>query len=179
MVRFIQPIRQDLFFTEYFSSRMAKWNSAKSDRILKKGGFDFGAIHIVSLIRNTSPQKFTRIEVIASLNFKGEVTDKDIVKIVKHIVKKMRQKRVRIKDQYGEKGLLRHPRFITLRIFTVEKRLRGLVSLWTNQEVALIAEWSINWNLYKPFYTRDQVHYADRNLRIKLNTHLMKNIPEP
>jgi hypothetical protein len=124
-------------------------------------------------VQNTSPRSFRRIEAHLVLHYQGTITSAFLLQILDHAIRKLRTKRVRLKDLYGEKGFPARPHSITVKLYSQERRLRKLKTLtWISDELILIAEWSRNWKVAPPFYTRD-AQLVHRGIRVKLNERLL------
>jgi len=128
----------------------------------------------VVFFKNTSPKSFRRLEAHIILDVSKEITDTNLKKIIKSAVNRLRQKLIKRKDIHGEFGLLGFPFSITLRVFSADKRVRTLTSYsWQDKELVAIAEFSKNWKISPPFFTR-QNDSALGQIRIKYNPKLIK-----
>ncbi len=128
----------------------------------------------VIFIKNTSPKSFRRLEAHIILDVSKEITDTNLKKIIKSAVNRLRQKLIKRKDIHGEFGFLGFPFSITLRVFSADKRVRTLTSYsWQDKELVAIAEFSKNWKISPPFFTK-QNDSALGQIRIKYNPKLIK-----
>ncbi|MFZ6029871.1 MAG: hypothetical protein ACOYYS_19325 [Chloroflexota bacterium] len=142
---------------------------------IENAGFTLWSRHyLIVNVNNTSPRKFRRIEAHIILRHdQNPTTAEFLTKIIIHAIRNLRTKMVKVKDIDGEKGFLGRPFFITVRLYSQERRLRKLKSYsWQDKELVLIAEWSRDWKTAPPFYTRD-AQIVKQGIRVKLNDQLM------
>jgi hypothetical protein len=125
--------------------------------------------------KNTSPSRFRRLEGHIVLNVPKRITDIQLLKIIKSAVNQLRRRLIRRKDIHGDIGVPGNPFRITLRIYSVDKRLRKLLLYaWQDKELVAIAEYSKNWNISPPFYTKEPNKVFGR-IRVKYNDQLINN----
>jgi hypothetical protein len=121
---------------------------------------------------NKSTEAVRQVEAHIVLREKGAITAGLLQSIVRHAIGRLRRRKVRRADLYGEKGLARRPDYILVRLYTQERRIRTLMSYgWKDKELLLIAEWISSIKKKRPFYTQD----ADAilgHVRIKYNPSL-------
>ncbi|MFT3893884.1 MAG: hypothetical protein QM730_19830 [Anaerolineales bacterium] len=118
--------------------------------------------------KNTSPRLFRRLEGHIVLNIPEKITETQLLKIIKSAVAQLRRRLIRRKDIYGYIGLPGKPFSVTLRVYSAEKRLRRLLlHTWENKELVAIAEYSKNWNVFPPFYTKESNRILGQ-IRVKI-----------
>lgn len=125
--------------------------------------------------KNTSPRRFRRLEGHIVLSLSNSITEVQLLKIIKSAINQLRRRLIKRKDIQGEFGLPSNPYSIILKVYSVDKRLRKLLSYaWQNKELVAIAEYSKNWDISSPFYTKEPNKILGR-IRVKYNDQLIKN----
>jgi hypothetical protein len=155
-----------------------QWSILKKKIIpdLKRAGIKMlSQNYKITNITNTSPRKLRRLEAHLILYHNGPISSKELLDILSHALKKLRNVWIRVKDFEGEKGFPGHPDYIIIRLYSQEKRLRKLKTYgWNDKELVLISEWNKNWKNAPPYYTKDDVDIIRNNMRIKFNKQLVK-----
>jgi len=160
---------RDIFITNFLLAKR------KIIADIEKAGFTLWSQHYsIVNVSNTSPHTFRRIEAHIVLNHdQNTITAEFLTQVVVHAIRKLKTKRIKVKDLEGEKGVLGRPSYIVVRLYSQERRLRRLKSFsWQDKELILIAEWSRNWKVMRPLYTRD-AQIIKQGIRIKLNEQLV------
>ncbi len=124
--------------------------------------------------KNTSPRRFRRLEGHIVLDVSKSITEAQLLNIIKSAINQLRRRLIKRKDIHGEFGLLGNPYGITVKVYSVDKRLRKLLSYaWQDKELVAIAEYSKSWNISSPIYTKEPNRIQGR-IRVKYNEQLTK-----
>ena len=170
------PIMRKLYF--YRSMLKAIWNDAKNDVVENWAASGFDVLFSKYQIRgteNNSSEKHGRIHAHIVLNVGGRISDIDLLKISKHAIRRLKRKRIRRLSSTGEIGLPVRPRYIWLRFYADDARLRTLKSMsWNSQGLVASAEWISSPKVMDYFYTK-QYDLIDKRIRIKLNPNLVSS----
>jgi len=128
----------------------------------------------VVFTKNTSPRRFRRLEGHIVLNVSKSITEAQLLKIIKSAINQLRRRLIKRKDLHGEVGLPGSPFGITLRVYSTDRRVRKLLSYtWQEKELVAIAEYSKNWNISLPLYTKEPNRIQGR-IQVKYNEQLIK-----
>jgi hypothetical protein len=143
--------------------------------MMKKNNFIPRFHYKVVFTKNTSPRRFRRLEGHIVLNVLEIITETQLLKIIKSAINRLRRRLIKRKDVHGDIGFPGNPFSITLRVYSTDNRLRKLMSYtWQDKELVAIAEYSKNWNISSPVYTKEPNKIHGR-IRIKYNGQLIKN----
>lgn len=124
--------------------------------------------------KNTSPKFFKRLEAHIVLDVSKEITETNLIKIIRSAIGRLRRRLMKRKDIHGEFGLKGFPFSINLRVYATDQRVRDLISYsWQNEELVAIAEFSKDWEKAPPFFTK-QANRILKQIRIKYNPKLIK-----
>lgn len=155
----------------------AKWKEAKSVFKQQMEDSGFGLIsnkYEIRHIENKSSDRHPRVAAHAILKVHGEITDEELLKISRHAARRLRRKWFRKLTHLGEKGLPRRPKYIWIRFYSADNRLRRLKSYsWANPELIAGAEWISSQKVMDYFYTRNP-DLTSGKLRLKFNPQLVK-----
>lgn len=126
-------------------------------------------------IENNSSEKEGRINAHIILKVNDQITDALLLRISKHAVRKLQRKRIRRISISGEFGIPVNPKYICVRFYSKDERLRTIKSYsWADQEFVACSEWVSRRSVMDYFYTKD-FHISSRRVRVKLNSSLVIN----
>lgn len=159
------------------SSFKTNWEIQKRKfrlEMIQKGTFIPLLHYKVVFSKNTSPKFFRRLEAHIVLDISKEITENNLIKIIRSALGRLRRRLIKRKDIYGEFGLKGFPFSINLRVCATDRRVRDLISYsWQNEELVAIAEFSKDWEKAPPFFTK-QANRILKQIRIKYNLKLIK-----
>ncbi len=162
-------------FKNIFKTYFELFKIDMADLVNKNGIGFIPSVYKILEIKNSSPKKIRRIESHIALNYsKKDITSDDLIMIVSNAIYRLRRKWIRKKDITGEIGLPYFPYYVTLRLYSKQKRLRKLKQMnLQNNDLVLIAEWCQNWTKVSPFYTKG-TDFIHNGIRIRINKDLVK-----
>jgi hypothetical protein len=120
-------------------------------------------------IENNSSERDPRVRAHVLLNLQGEVRDVEVLRICQHAVGRLRNHRVRILDERGERGIPGKPKYIVIRMYSNDDTLRRLKShSWASPQLLAVGEWIYSERVMDYFFTKDPDMTSGRT-RVKFN----------
>jgi len=160
-------------FSSFFKPRLKKvWMELITD--WKDAGLEvLFSLYELRAVENNSSEKEGRINAYVVLKVNDKISDALILRISRHAVRKLRRKRIRRKSISCEFGMPVNPKYVCIRFYSKDERLRTLKSFsWANRELVACSEWISPRSVMDYFYTKD-FHLSANRLRTKLNPSLV------
>ena len=153
------------------------WQTTKAEILQewrKRGLKTLRSRYLIRHIENKSTKDIRRIEAHVILRDRGPIDGDLLGDIIRHALKCLKKHRLK-KLGFGEEGWFKgRPRYIWIRLYARDKRVRSLSAEWWNDKnLILRAEWFSRWQHYGPIVVKNP-HTVFRRIRIEYNPTLLE-----
>jgi hypothetical protein len=167
--------RKIYIWRSVISTTLQKFKQDYSMEQRKRGLKKPPSAYFIRRIENKSTENIRRIEAHVILKERGEIKEDFINGIIKHAVRTLKKHKVKLVN-FGEEGFIKGgPRYIWIRLYVNDKRLRSLMTeSWEEKNLVLRAEWFSSWKNNGPIVVKKPQRMVGR-IRVEYNPVLLKD----
>ena len=166
--------RRIYIWKSVISTAWQKYKQERNEDRRKRGLKNLSLAYFIRHVENKSAENIRRIEGHVILKERGEIREDLINGIIKHAVRTLKKHKVKLVN-LGEEGLIkRGPRYIWIRLYVNDRRLRSLITeSWDKKNLVLQAEWFSRWKNNGPIVVKKPQRMVGR-IRVEYNPVLLK-----